>query len=349
MHMPAHRYSFNILIQMLIAILVLLTLAFAVQTWFLQTYVQFQATPIGIIINSVIVVVFVIGLLHIAYLLTRYMHEEKALSLFQTHSDQRDPLESVPPNSFISQRYLIMQSLYQQKSSINQAALAASLSAIEKAKTYVPRFINNTLILLGVFGTVVSLSMALTGSAGLLQSSVNEEGMGMVIHGMSTALSTTITAILCYVFFNYFFNALQHAQSHIFAQLENITSLYLIPVFQTDHSQVNHHLVELIQSLKDSVAEQHQARSELQTQLSQSQEHMQQWEVQMNALAQHSQAIADALKLHQHNEDIGFADLHQVLEQMTILQSNTQQQNSQNLQQIQSLLQQGFRLTDTPL
>jgi DNA segregation ATPase FtsK/SpoIIIE-like protein len=80
-----------------------------------------------------------------------------------------------------------------------------------------------------VFGTVVSLSMALIGAAGLLNSPEGVKEMGTIISSMSSALSSTVTAIVCFFIFAYFYLRLNDARIQVLTQIEDVTSLYLLP------------------------------------------------------------------------------------------------------------------------
>nr|MDJ0780242.1 hypothetical protein [Gammaproteobacteria bacterium] len=74
-------------------------------------------------------------------------------------------------------------------------------------------------------------------------------GMGLVIHGMSTALSTTITAIVAYVIFGYFYTRLSDVQTHCLSGVEQLTSIYLLPRYAATEEGVVNHMADLIKSI----------------------------------------------------------------------------------------------------
>ena len=181
------------------------------------------------------------------------MREEAALSRFIHNADNRpdeELLEGVSANTMIGRRYATLLRLHDTRTPINQNALAATLVASESTRNSLPRFIHNILILTGVFGTIVSLSIALIGASDVLENAISATGMGMVIHGMSTALSTTITAIVCYVFFGYIYQRLTDAQTNLISGVEQVTTTYLMPRFQVQTDTVLYEFTGLIRALQ---------------------------------------------------------------------------------------------------
>lgn len=218
-------------------------------------YFKDQLTATGWIINGAIVVLFTLGLFRMIAIFLSYSREEAAMMRFVRNMDagEADPLKSVNKKSIIAKRYLTLDKLHQNHTPINQSALASTLVASESTRNSFPRFISNTLILTGVFGTIVSLSLALIGASDLLENAVNVNGMGLVVHGMSTALSTTITAIACYMYFGYFYMRMTDVQTNLISGIEQVTTTHLMPKFQLQTDNVLYEFTGLIRSLQGLV------------------------------------------------------------------------------------------------
>ena len=118
-----------------------------------------------------------------------------------------------------------------------------------------PRFVNNVLILTGVFGTVSSLIFALVGATDVLQTAVPGAGMGLLLLGMNTALTTTATAIVCYFFFTYFYHRFTDLQTWVISRLERAVLLYMVPDFTFEAETVNHQTKLLVEDVRELVVE----------------------------------------------------------------------------------------------
>ena len=253
-----HHYSLDSIVRMLL--LAVLLLAAVIWKWdfIYSIYFKDQLTQLGLVINGAILVLFLIGIVRIIFSFLHFMREERALLRFihnQQKQPERDPLHEIPSNSLIGQRYTVLHELHTNHTPISHNALASTLVATESTRNSLAKFINNTLILTGVFGTIVSLSIALIGASDILESSISATGMGMVIHGMSTALSTTITAIVCYFYFGYFYLRVTDAQTNLVSGIEQITATHLLPKFQVETNTVLYEFTGLIHSLQELVTQ----------------------------------------------------------------------------------------------
>jgi hypothetical protein len=246
------NFSRNILFRLVI----LLVLAGAIMAYNLellnQIYFRNQLTSTGLVINSAIFGLFLLGLGKILISLLRYRREEGSLIEFIAAVDDglTKPQNVVEKDSLIGKRFRALESLNRLNAPINHSALASILLADESTRLSFPRFINNILILTGVFGTIVSLSIALIGASNLLDGAHETGSMGMVIHGMSTALSTTITAIICFLFYGYFYLKLTDSQTHMLSGVEQVTSLYLMPHFANNPDTLLQNATGLMHSLR---------------------------------------------------------------------------------------------------
>lgn len=252
-----HHYSRNTLMRLVLLILIAAGLIFWKWGYINEIYFKDQLTQLGWVINGSIVALFLVGMLRIAISLLGYAREETAVLRFIRNQVKRpaEPLKGVFTRSLMAQRYRTLVDLHESHTPLNQSALASTLVAAESTRSSLAKFINNILILTGVFGTIVSLSIALIGASDMLENAIDASGMGMVIHGMSTALSTTITAIVCYVFFGYFYLRLTDAQTNLISGIEQVTTLYLMPKFQVQTDTVLYEFTGLIRSLQTLVVE----------------------------------------------------------------------------------------------
>lgn len=255
--------SRNALSQMVFAAVAAAALILWKSEFILHLYFQDQTTPMGLVINGLIVAMFLLGMARIAVLYGAYARESAALLRFLENQKKDDvaALDGVPEESIISRRYHSMELLNRSRVPINHSALAAALVASESSRNTLPRFVNNSLILAGVFGTIVSLAISLLGASNLLQSAADVGGMGLMVHGMSTALAATITAIFCYLLFGYFFLKLTDVQTKLVSDVEEVTTNYLIPRFQVETENILSEFKGLIGSLQALVEQMQQSQS----------------------------------------------------------------------------------------
>ena len=265
------NYTRNILLQMALVGLVVVAVVIWQREFLADVYFKNQITAVGWVINGGILIIFGLGVLRMIGLFRRYRFEERSLNRFIKNIQQSaDPVELVDKDSMIADRYQMMAELYSQRSPINQGALAASLLATEASYTSFPKFVNNILILTGVFGTIVSLSIALVGASSLLDQGGNMDGLNTVIHGMSGALSTTMTAILCYLFFGYFYLKLTDTLTHIISRIEQVSATSLLPRFHIrpetavqDFTDMVRATQTLVKGLQDTQSSLHQTTAAL--------------------------------------------------------------------------------------
>jgi len=226
--------SRSVIVRMIMAVAVALMLIAWKLDFFATVYLKGSLPTLGLAANGAILALFALGVGRMVQILLRYMREETALRNF--HANLRagggDPTQGLDEDSMIAARYRSVRDLGRRGASLGHGALAAALVAEKSTETSFPKFVNNILILLGVLGTIVSLSIALLGASDMLAAAAEETGMATIIKAMSTALSTTMTAILCYLFFGYFYMKLTDVQTRLLAAIEFVTATVLVPQFQ---------------------------------------------------------------------------------------------------------------------
>ena len=251
-----NNQSTRVLFQMGVVLFIVIAIAIWQWDYLIDLYIHNQITYVGWIINGAILALFLLGLGRMVHLFVIYSEEEKALDLFveATRAEDLDSLdERLPPDSIIGQRYATVLNFFSSRTEINHNALAATLLARETSKTSFIKFVNNILILAGVFGTIVSLTVALIGASTAISATDSLRGIDVVIHGMSTALSTTMTAILAYFLFGYFYLKLMDTQSYVLGWVEHETATQLIPRYQAATRSPEQALAEMLTGTVETI------------------------------------------------------------------------------------------------
>lgn len=248
--------SRNLLVSMIIVLIAMAALLFWFRGPIVDIYFHQKITTTAIVLNGIIGALFLFGMLRLMLLLMYYRGEEQALADFIQFLAKNRPGQApeINPESMIAHRYMSMSKSWREGVTPNHAALSQVMIAEESTRGNSPRYINNILILAGVFGTMVSLSMALFGTSSLLQTSGGDaDGINLVVEGMSTALSTTITAIVCYAIFGFFLSRTLIVKTRIMTAVESITTDYLMPRFKIKTDNVTEELAALVSSLQQVV------------------------------------------------------------------------------------------------
>ena len=226
------QYTAGILVQMVAVLAALIGLMVWQSEVIQRIYFVNQVNAVGWTVNGGIVALFLCGFMVLVRRFVEYREQEINLLRFSRNIDNDDdPMSGVSPQSLIAQRYRTLLELNRRRAEIQQGALASALFAVESSRNSFPKFVHNVLILTGVFGTIVSLSLALFGASDLI-SDRDGGGLGAMIYGMSTALSTTLSAIIAYLIFGYFYIKLTDTQTYLISRIEEISAVVLLPRLQ---------------------------------------------------------------------------------------------------------------------
>jgi len=246
--------SLQSLIQMSTVLVVVVVVVALIAAWHWDIVRSvFLADWKSVMLNGVIILVFALGVFQLYRGFTHYAKEERYLANFLDLRSRgrttEELLQTSTDRSLISGRYQTIQTLFDRGVPIDHGAIAAISLAEESLHQSFPRFVNNVLILTGVFGTVSSLIFALIGASDVLRTALPGEGMGLMLLGMNTALTTTATAIVCYFLFTYFYQKLTDVQTHVMSRVEHTVLLHVIPEFSFEEQTVNHQTKLLLQEL----------------------------------------------------------------------------------------------------
>ena len=330
------NYTQSVLVQILLVLAVLV--AIIVWQWeiFRGIYIDNQVNAVGWVINGGIIFLFISGLIQLIVRFAEYRFQETALNRFIINiRKDDDPLQGVDQKSMIAARYATLGQLNRRRARINHGALAATLHAEESSRNSYLKFVQSVLVLTGVFGTIVSLSISLLGASDFLEigtnSSGSESGMGAMIYGMSTALSTTMTAIISYLIFGYFYIKLTDTQTYLISRVEEVTATTLLPHLQSIQDKVT-------MDYSDSI----RGATELMQRFDQSQRGYAESAEQLQiAVSQFAQSYRP--ELSDYNLETGRQMLAK-LEEISEKQRQSNERQEQAMSQVIQLLQEGFRL-----
>jgi hypothetical protein len=247
------RALIHMLITLLVVIGALAAIAVRYADLFRKIYLIDTKT---VVLNGFILLLFFTGLLELIRAIAHLSREEKQLNRFVHDKETRRFIpEELLSTSLIGRRYTTIRSLYERKVPINHGAIAAITAAEESRHLSYPRFVNNVLILTGVFGTIVSLIYALIGATAVLQTNAAGEGIGVMLLGMNTALNTTATAIVCFFLFTFFYQRLADLETYVLSRVEEAVLVHIIPEFAFDSEAVNYKTERLVSELQLLVEE----------------------------------------------------------------------------------------------
>lgn len=227
----------------------------------------FLADPLTSWSNGMILFLFLLGMWKLDAGLRRFAWEEQQVLRISGPSESsmtdRDPELEISPRSMIGRRFSFARGLYERRVPLNQAAMASIMVAEESQHLSFLRFVHSVLILGGVLGTIISMLLALLGARSVISSTAPAEGIGFILSGMNTALTTTATAITCFFFFSYSYQRFLSVQSSLFARIERAVMISVLPRFTIGVETVHLRTNELVNELRGLVSELHVAATSM--------------------------------------------------------------------------------------
>lgn len=170
----------------------------------------FIGNPYSIWINLTIFVFFLSALISIIYRWLELNREEKAFQIIQdeyskiNNIDSLDSLweiiEKINPRTIISKRLKNIHQIRLKNGEINVEFIGQINENVPFPIANYARQLSSTLVLMGLMGTIIGLSLAL-GKMGRsiegFELQALKDNLSMILSGMNTAFSTSVTGLVC--------------------------------------------------------------------------------------------------------------------------------------------------------
>jgi hypothetical protein len=231
----------------------------------------FFGTPSSIAFNTLIFILFLLGMVIVTFGWLRIRLESgrlaKARRIFQEAISGRDKelfdrlqQAAIPPKSRVMRAIDVVQDVKQRQGNVETLADALRTQYLPRGAW--SRYIASILIIFGLMGTIIGLSMAIVNLRGILISmggGVSTSAFQEIIREilgsldfMETAFSTTLCGFAFYLILSFVDHAYQNVRERFSDNFESFVSNLLIPHFTPEQGVDD--LAELAAIMKTSTA-----------------------------------------------------------------------------------------------
>lgn len=251
--MKEHNYAQGVLVQLILAMILFAGLLAWKIDAIRNIYLPEHSSLIAMMVNGFIVLLFLTGVAALLRVYAHYRFEEGQIGLYlrKRATEEANPILSLSPESSLSRRYFKMEELHDKRTAINHDALASLMRTEEALYKSLPRFVNNMLMLIGGFGALATLILALMGASNMLGSQTGGEASSTLISAMNTAMNSTAAAMVCFIFYTYFYYRISDVQNHFFSRIEDIIITCIAPEFSFDSESINRETDALVKELAE--------------------------------------------------------------------------------------------------
>lgn len=224
----------------------------------------FFSTSSSLIINSVILAFLVFALIRLLLVILMLREEKNAVDDLRESADSLLKQYPAPPilelvkdlkdSSVVKRRFVEFQKIKFNGKELSIELIQKVQSNIRLPDSVSSRRIAGILVLLGLLGTLLGLSVGVNQMESLLNSKQNfnsiTDNMLGFIQGMSTAFSTTLAGIVATLFLMFIIFLVEKFRNNIEASFELIVVSQVLPVYSFSHKKDD--LAEIKEIIKDS-------------------------------------------------------------------------------------------------
>lgn len=224
----------------------------------------FYSTTSSMLINVVILILLLYALIRLAVILIRLRSEDQAVEVLKGNAEsllKKYPapqilklVDDLKDSSIVKKRFIEYQKIKYNGKELSIDLIQKVQSNIKLPDSISAKRIAGTLVLLGLLGTLLGLSVGVSQMESLLNSKQNfnsiSDSMLQFIQGMSTAFSTTLAGILATLFLMFVIFLVERYRNRIESSFEIIVVGQVLPVYSFSHKKDD--LAEIKEIIKDT-------------------------------------------------------------------------------------------------